>query len=55
MAGGLKQKRIGLGSLMEWFLNNVMETEAAIQTEAEFYRRTGNRQAYRNGFKSKNT
>ena len=51
MIGFLEQNREGMASLLEWFLNNVMEMEVEQQANASLYERCGRRKAYRNGYK----
>ena len=47
----LEQNREGMDSLLEWFMNNVMEMEVEQQTNASLNERCGGRKAYRNGYK----
>ncbi len=42
----------GMKNLITWFLNEVMQKEAAEQVGADKYERTGSRCAYRNGTRS---
>ncbi len=51
MIGFLEQNREGMVSLVEWFLNSVMEMEVEQQANASLYERCGGRKAYRNGYK----
>ena len=51
MIGFLEQNREGMVSLLEWFLNNVMEMEVEQQANASLYERCDGRKAYRNGYK----
>ena len=51
MVGFLEQNREGMVSLLEWFLNNVMEMEVEQQANASLYERCDGRKAYRNGHK----
>jgi len=51
MIGFLEQNREGMVSLLEWFLNSVMEMEVEQQANASLYERCGGRKAYRNGYK----
>ncbi len=51
MIGFLEQNREGMVSLVEWFLNNVMEMEVEQQANASLYERCDGRKAYRNGYK----
>ena len=39
MIGFLEQNREGMASLLEWFLNNVMEMEVEQQANASLYER----------------
>jgi transposase-like protein len=43
----------GMKNLITWFLNEVMQREAAEQAGASKYERTGSRRTYRNGTKSR--
>jgi putative transposase len=43
----------GLKKLLTWFLNLVMQLEAAQQAEAEPYQRIASRKAHRNGYKER--
>ena len=51
MIGFLEQNKEGMVSLLEWFLNNVMEMEVEQQAHASLYERCDGRRAYRNGYK----
>ena len=51
MIGFLEQNREGMITLLEWFLNSVMEMEVEQQANASLYERCGGRKAYRNGYK----
>ncbi|MDI6720602.1 MAG: transposase, partial [Methanomicrobiales archaeon] len=43
----------GMISLLTWFLNRVMQTEAQEQAGAAPYERTNGRKAHRNGYKNR--
>ena len=43
----------GMKNLITWFLNEVMQKEAAEQAGADKYERTGSRRTYRNGTRSR--
>jgi putative transposase len=43
----------GMKNLITWFLNEVMQREAAEQVGAGKYERTDSRRTYRNGTKSR--
>ena len=45
MIGFLEQNREGMVSLVEWFLNGVMEMEVEQQANALLYERCGGRKA----------
>ena len=47
--GFLKDNREGKKQLIEWFLNEVMDREAMDQIRAEWYERSEQRKAHRNG------
>ncbi|OAA21461.1 hypothetical protein DU53_06035 [Kosmotoga sp. DU53] len=49
----LTENEEGMRNLLTWFLNTVMEYEARIQAGADYYERTKNRRAHRNGYKKK--
>ena len=51
MLGFLEQNREGMASLLEWFLNSVMEMEVEQQANASLYERYDGRKAHRNGYK----
>jgi transposase-like protein len=51
LADYLVDQKIGLKSLLTWFLNQVMQYEAQDQVGAEPYARAEGRKAYRNGYK----
>ena len=51
LIGFLEQSKKEVVSLLEWFLNSVMEMEVEQQANSSLYERCGVRKAYRNGYK----
>jgi putative transposase len=49
----LIENKVGMKNLVTWFLNEVMQREAAEQAGAGRYERSGTRRTYRNGTRSR--
>ena len=49
----LQDSKEGKKSLIEWFLNSVMEEEARVQLSSMPYERTEERKGYRNGSRTR--